>query len=57
MGHDKQEIKGKMEIAGVMGPLWFTGWLFCVGFLKLGTGKAVLGLLLWPYYLGAALGG
>lgn len=57
MGHEKQEIKGKMEIAGVMGPLWFTGWLFCVGFLHLPVGKAVLGLVLWPYYLGAALGG
>ncbi len=34
---------------------WFAGWLFTIGFVKLGFWKAVLGLLLWPYFLGAAL--
>jgi hypothetical protein len=53
---EKQEIKGKMEVAGIMGPLWFTGWLFTIGFLKLTFGKIVLGLLVWPYFLGAHLG-
>jgi len=53
---EKQEIKGKMEVAGIMGPLWFTGWLFTIGFAKLTVGKVVVGLLVWPYYLGAHLG-
>ena len=57
MGHEKQEIRGKMEVAGIMGPLWFTGWLFTVGYLHLAVGRAILGLLLWPYYLGSSLGG
>ncbi len=34
---------------------WFAGWLFAIGFVKLGFWKAVLGLLLWPYFLGTAL--
>ena len=36
----------------IAGPLWFGGWLFTIGFLKLALTKAVFALLLWPYYLG-----
>jgi hypothetical protein len=24
----------KVEVAGIMGPVWFMGWLFTIGFLK-----------------------
>lgn len=34
------------------GMLWFAGWLFTIGFAQLGFWKAVLGLLIWPYFLG-----
>jgi len=51
----KQIIQGKMEVAGIMGPLWMMGWLFTVGFIGLPFGKAVLAVALWPYYLGGAL--
>ena len=38
---------------GACGIFWLIGWLFSIGFLiKLGFGKAVLGIILWPYYLG-----
>jgi hypothetical protein len=56
MSDDKKVIKGKMEIAGLVGPLWFMGWLFTIGFAHLVAGKALLALVLWPYYLGSALG-
>jgi hypothetical protein len=36
---------------------WYVGWLFTVAFSHLSLGKAVLALLIWPYYLGVALGG
>ena len=36
----------------VLGPLWFMGWLFTIGFLKLAFWKGVLALVVWPYYLG-----
>lgn len=56
MGHDTKEIRGKMEVAGLMGPVWIIGWLFTIGYNDLAFGKAVLALVLWPYYLGSALG-
>jgi hypothetical protein len=34
---------------------WFAGWLFTIAFAKLIWWKAVLALLLWPYYLGAVI--
>jgi len=56
MGDGKQVIKGKMEIAGIMGPIWMMGWLFTVGFADLSFIKVVWALLVWPYYLGSTLG-
>lgn len=49
-------IRGKMEIAGVMGPLWLMGWLFTIGYTHLSFGKGLWALVVWPYYLGSALG-
>jgi hypothetical protein len=34
------------------GMLWFGGWLFTIGFAQLGFWKAVLALVIWPYFLG-----
>lgn len=42
----------KVEVAGIMGPVWVIGWLFTLGFLKLAFWKGLLAILLWPYYLG-----
>ena len=43
----------KLEHHGPLGITWFMGWLFSIGFLKLGFWKGVLAMLLWPYFLGA----
>ena len=53
----KQVIRGKMEVAGIMGPLWLMGWLFTVGFADLSFIQGLWGLVVWPYYLGSILGG
>ena len=37
------------------GIIWLIGWLFSIGFLKLTFWKAVLALILWPYYIGDLL--
>lgn len=37
------------------GMLWFGGWLFTIGFAELVWWKALLGLVLWPYFLGATV--
>ena len=57
MGEDKKTVHGRMDCAGLMGPLWIMGWLFTIGFIHLPIGwKALLALILWPYYLGQTLG-
>jgi hypothetical protein len=44
----------KVRVDTGFGIIWFIGWLFTIGFLKLGFWSGVLGLIIWPYYLGAA---
>ena len=39
---------------GRYGGLWYVGWLFTVALAQLPLGKALLGLLIWPWYLGVA---
>ena len=31
---------------------WVAAWLFTVGFLHLAFWKALLAIILWPYYIG-----
>jgi len=35
--------------------LWLGGWLFTIGFAKLVWWKALLALVVWPYFLGEAM--
>jgi hypothetical protein len=55
MGDEPKVIKGRMEMAGLSGPLWAAGWLFTIGYLHLPVAKAIFALVIWPYYIGAAL--
>jgi hypothetical protein len=41
----------------VTGPIWFIGWLFTLAFAHLTVWQAILGLVIWPWYLGLAVGG
>lgn len=43
----------KIEQHSSLGLIWFAGWLFTVGYLKLAFWKGVLAIVIWPYYLGA----
>lgn len=43
--------KVKVE-SGMAGTVWFIGWLFTLGFLKLSFWKGLLAIIVWPYYLG-----
>ena len=47
----KTVVHNTTHIAG----LWFAGWLFAIGFCKLVWWKALVALVLWPYFLGALL--
>jgi hypothetical protein len=44
----------KIEQHSVSGMAWFGGWLFTIGYLQLVFWKAVLAIVLWPYYLGVS---
>lgn len=46
----------RIEQHGFAGVVWIWAWLFTIGLLHLSFWKAVLGLFLWPYYLGVAFG-
>jgi hypothetical protein len=45
----------RIEQHSAIGMLWLGAWLFTIGFLQLSFWKAVLALVVWPYYLGVAL--
>lgn len=49
--------KIKIEQHGGLGVFWMIGWLFSIGFLKLGFWKGALAIFLWPYFLGAHFAG
>lgn len=40
-----------------LGAAWLAGWLFCIGYLKLGFWMGVLALFVWPYFVGAHFAG
>ena len=47
---------GKMKGTGsFMGAFWFAGWLFAIGFANLVWWKIILGIVVWPFYLGDAV--
>jgi hypothetical protein len=45
--------KGAAAASG--GMLWFAGWLFTISFAHLVWWKIILGLVVWPLYLGIEL--
>jgi hypothetical protein len=46
------ERRIKIEQHSTSGTAWFAGWLFTIAYLQLAVWKAVLAVVLWPYYLG-----
>ncbi len=53
--HEKHWHGGGGAQAGapIGGAFWFAGWLFTIGFVNLAWWKVILGLVVWPYFLGA----
>lgn len=47
--------KIKIEQHNFSGLLWLAAWLFTIGFLRLSFRKGVLAIIIWPYYIGAAI--
>ena len=51
---DKEKTKIRVE-SGLAGVVWFAGWLFTIGYAKLIWWQMILGIVAWPYFLGAYL--
>lgn len=45
----------KVHVDTGTGIFWFIGWLFTIAFAKLVWWQALIGLIVWPYFLGLAL--
>lgn len=43
-----------VEHHGSAGLFWFAGWLFTIPFAGLAWWQILLGIIIWPYYLGIA---
>jgi hypothetical protein len=38
-----------------MGIVWIIGWMFTIAFAHQAFWQALLGIFIWPYYLGVAV--
>jgi hypothetical protein len=52
MDKEKRRPRAGGAAAGV---IWFMGWLFTIGFANLIWWKIILGIVVWPLFLGQAL--
>lgn len=57
MADEKKSLERRVEVPGITGMIWLIGLLFTIGFAKLGMPQMIYVIVLWPYYLGTALGG
>lgn len=49
--------KIRIEHTTISGGAWIAAWLFTIGYLQLAFLEGVYAIVIWPYYLGAALSG
>jgi hypothetical protein len=49
---DGKRGAGSAPLAGM---LWFTGWLFTIMFCQLAFWKILVGIMVWPLFLGEAI--
>jgi len=40
---------------GLAGAIWFIGWLFTIGFAKLVWWQIIVGIVIWPFFLGSTV--
>ncbi len=53
---DERKSRGRGAAAGTAGGvIWFIGWLFTIGYVNLVWWKIILGIVVWPYFLGVEL--
>jgi hypothetical protein len=45
----------RVKVESGFGIIWVIGWMFTIGFLQLVWWKALLALVIWPWYMGVAI--
>jgi len=54
---EKMAERIRIEQHSAAGLVWVIGWLFTIGFLQLSFWRGLLGVIVWPYYVGVRLAG
>ncbi len=54
MTHDNGSNGSGQAAGGFVGAAWFIGWLFTWAFAKLVWWEIIVGIVIWPYFLGVA---
>ena len=54
MAEDRKIRRGAAQGAAG-GVIWFIGFLFTIGYANLIWWKILLGIIIWPYFLGQAV--
>jgi hypothetical protein len=50
---DKEnKFRGGAAAPAAASLIWFIGWLFTIGYVNLVWWKIILGIVVWPYFLG-----
>ena len=55
MAEEKKSKSRGAEAGAVGGIIWFIGFLFTIGYANLVWWKILLGIIIWPYFLGQAV--
>jgi hypothetical protein len=53
MSSERKPIQ--VEASSLVGIIWFIGYLFTLAYAQLVWWQALLGIIIWPYYLGLAV--
>jgi hypothetical protein len=49
---ERENKRGGGAAGAGIGLIWFIGWLFTIGYVNLVWWKIILGIFVWPYFLG-----
>ncbi len=56
MAEEKKRHWDRRRTPWLIGPIWFMGWLFTIGYVGLVWWQIILAIVVWPYYLGRVVG-
>lgn len=51
----ENKSRGGAAAGGLGGAFWFAGWLFTIAYANLVWWKIILGIVVWPLFLGWAV--